>query len=463
MQAHWHLMFTANGIICDMLTHQPRRQGMQDADDEGIPNPSIERAVGHSLASSGGETGNQHSAKSYMTNPPVNMTVSRAGGDHASPESHVTGWVVEEIDDALLDLAMPALNPMVNQVTAKYNACRTQKQRDRKRLNMALGSITALRSNVWRALCMVAARPLNMKTRRLETDALPLYETFRSSGVKLLQLPVFDSDKFVLLVATVRLSQNLLDSDQVDLSVPAKNAIDRAVKERVTEPLKLLILLNRRQGFQIESLKESVQVLSNARGSAVAPAASSSPSDVANIRATTFAQAFGDVQLPANAKDDVLSDGKTTRKRKRPITLDERVVVAKLRDPVKYAELVAPGPDQNLTLKEYWNEYYHGTAEKTAYRVLEERTNKRWRQDLPHSNAFRQWWAKRSPIYNLIHYYIDNQGLTEELALAKANSTFKSVPVSTKSKWRRCLADVRRAFLKELDRIPAPKELRKYR
>ena len=114
-----------------------------------------------------------------------------------------------------------------------------------------------------------------------------------------------------------------------------------------------------------------------------------------------------------------------------------------------------------MTLEDYWNQYYHGTPDSPSLLFQETETKKGWRQDVRGASAFRQYWSKRSPIYNLMHYYMNNKEISEDDALKEANVIFSSVPVSQRTK-KRCLRNVKLAFQLELDRIPVPLEDRKY-
>jgi hypothetical protein len=127
-------------------------------------------------------------------------------------------------------------------------------------------------------------------------------------------------------------------------------------------------------------------------------------------------------EMPIPAAQDQCN----ARKRKRSVSKCDRARLAQEQGEtgpaIQYAAILS-APDNNQTLRDYWNQYKYGTESIPSLQWLEENTNKKWRRDIKligqekKACASRVWWNIRVPIYNLMHYYLDILCLTEEAAL----------------------------------------------
>jgi hypothetical protein len=428
MQHHWAIFFESNGVLCDSVCHQPRREEQQNADEAGLPLSSLERHVGYASARGGGSgpVANRSQVQSYLTNPPVDATTFSAGSDYRFPKCHVAGWVIEEKNDSLIDAFIPMLNPARTQEWSKYNACTKYEQLEQGRLFQSTGCIDAIRDMVWKALCMLAARPLDFKSGKLEKDSPPLLRQFQDDPRMLLfRHHAFESAEFITLMSQVKEQQNELDEYKLSISPRDRNAIENWLSDFVVNDLQALFLLYR----GLRNSSPSTQQQQNDPGSLM----------LVDTPAPSFTSVF---ETPVPATQDQCKNG-DIRQRKRSVSKGDRARLAHEQGvtgpAIQYAAILA-APDNNQTLRDYWNQYRYGTSGAPSLQWLEESTRKKWRQDIKlvggekKACASRVWWNVRVPIYNLMHYYLDTLCLTEEAALQEAETVFNTVSVSRKTK-----------------------------
>jgi len=74
------------------------------------------------------------------------------------------------VPDALLQLAIPALLPMLNAVEASFEECSSFKERKEKRMYMARGSIHTIMQNLSQAFRMLASRPVDPFNGKLKNN-----------------------------------------------------------------------------------------------------------------------------------------------------------------------------------------------------------------------------------------------------------------------------------------------------
>lgn len=437
MQHQWSSFFESNGVLCDSVCHQPRREEQQNADEAGLPLSSLERHVGYASAKGGnGPVANRSQTQSYITNPPIDATAFSAGSDHRSPRCHVAGWVVEEKNDSLIDAFIPMINITRNQEWAKYHECTKYEQLVKGRLFQSTGCIDAIRDMVWKALCMLASRPHNFKTGKLEKESPIILVLFQEDPrMMLFRHPAFMSSEFLTLTAKVKEQQDQLDEIKLTISPHDQKEIENWLCGFVVEPLQALFSLYQGMDHEIKQLKNSSHLSEPANLPAVVTQLGT------NSAAPSFTSVF---EVPSPAIQDHCVNG-NIRRRKRSVTKQDRARLAHehgMYGPaIQYASILA-APDHNTSLRDYWNQYKHGSERDPPLEWLETSTQKKWRQDIKligvekKACASRVWWNIRIPIYNLMLFYIDTLGMSEEVAVQEAEQVFSSIPISRKTKKR---------------------------
>jgi hypothetical protein len=198
----WKNFHDAAGVVTSKVTHQWRRQGQQEMDDDQVSPEHIARMAGYTLDSSSRLSAKQQEC--YITNPSAVGTVSRANGDSRNPAAHYLRWHLVDVVNELISTDCPDLLPMKEAVDAAYDACSTHAQRVTKRLCMARGSIHSIDFNIRMAFRMLASRPLDPTTGLLDRSAKPLYQQFLEGGriedTVLFRKASFQSPLFMKLV-----------------------------------------------------------------------------------------------------------------------------------------------------------------------------------------------------------------------------------------------------------------------
>jgi hypothetical protein len=144
MNDQWKAFYASQNIFSDKVTHQGRRQVQQELCDDGIQQEKIRRFC-HYADGGGGKGGNKKQVKHYLTNPPVDATVSRSGGDRRHTKQHdppynKCGRVSGELD-AVMEKGAPYVGTEHDKVKREEDLTPSYKKREEKRLIMARGSI----------------------------------------------------------------------------------------------------------------------------------------------------------------------------------------------------------------------------------------------------------------------------------------------------------------------------------
>ena len=105
---------------------------------------------------------------------------------------------------------------------------------------------------------------------------------------------------------------------------------------------------------------------------------------------------------------------------------------------------------ENVTLKDFWEEFSKGRNNRTPLRSLEDK-GMDWRRDVAGKSRNKKAWCHRVPIYNLVIHYMEVENLDEETALNKTQVLFDTVTKSKNGKAKLC--QLGKIFNKELRRI----------
>jgi hypothetical protein len=151
-------------------------------------------------------------------------------------------------NDSLIDAFIPVLNATRNREWSKYNACTRYEQLELNQLFQSTGCIDAIRDMVWKALCMLAAWPLDFKNGQLEKgDAPILLRQFQEDlRMLLFRHHAFESAEFYDLMHRVKEQQDELD-EKIKLSISPRdqNAVENWLNGYVVKDLEALFLLYR--------------------------------------------------------------------------------------------------------------------------------------------------------------------------------------------------------------------------
>jgi hypothetical protein len=144
-------------------THQGKVQGILEMKDAGIPTDDISRFVGQQ-ATSTVET--EALANNYLTSPPVNCVVQRAGGRPMRSRDHWPAYTTVEVPDDLLrhDPRLGALLDQRDRIHADHGKHYTRKARKERQLYSAKGTVDAVIYEIKRVFQVLAARPVDPKT-----------------------------------------------------------------------------------------------------------------------------------------------------------------------------------------------------------------------------------------------------------------------------------------------------------
>jgi hypothetical protein len=442
----------AHGVVADKKTHQGRRQAQQEMISSGVCPESVTRMCGYSTTASKPQTESTSKTQnlSYLTNPPVDAVVQRAGSDPKYPRCHLPLWSTPSVSQELLDIAAAYLSPQRKIVDERIDQLRTAASTAAKpksthaalksnQMITANGTLSAFEHDVCLALLQAAARPLD-EQNRLVPDSEPLYKTWGQFPL-FRKHPVFQSAPFLELVEKVKEAQESDHGDEAGeagFEVPASGgAWERAIASLVTQPISQLSRQQQLQGAQIGRLETNQNLffaemrrLWQTRGSETGTVTGTvveelhNPEPAAQARLSQGSSNHESIQ---NAEEQDLCRNGNARKKRRAL---KRADVATEQQSLMRSD--------NITIEDFWNEWYHGSADKEPLYKKEE-LGPEWRTNPKPSDpnekprhSLSTYFNYRCPMFNLIWHYWKNEGpdVTEQQAIAKAKLIFQQAPVS---------------------------------
>jgi hypothetical protein len=224
-------------------------------------------------------------------------------------------------------------------------------------------------------------------------------------------------------------------SNHIEMSETARNEVERVIKNEVATPLvsvntgvQAILARQDRQDATIKQMADGINKLAQSQfllmnlvragsGIIAAPTTNTPPIQLAALRNDQESR-----PPPAPISLGFKADGCTPRKRKRSVPRH-----------VHYGDGRVLMSTENKTIEDFWYEFANGRNGNPALRDLEQ-VSMDWRRDPPNSSQFKTFWGYRSPIYNLITYYMENENLDEVEALNKVRPVFESVPKSRNGK-----------------------------
>jgi hypothetical protein len=457
-QSTWSTMYKACKIVCDKVTHQPRKQVQQELDFKLCPQEYITRFAGYSE----GGAGNKNQNDSYLTNEHTGVMSSVAGSPygHKRPETHAPGYYLAYIEDLILPLMENSgLGGFVTQredVHYEYDNCGSRKKMAEKGLFMAKGAVSYFYEAVKRAFLVAAARPMHADSGRLNRESPRIYELFKNgTGPCVYNNPVFACAEFMTLVDRVTVVQERADDNIIEISIEAENALTLAVKDNVVGPVQdlaaqVLCMNSRFDRLHDDNLHLTAEVkrlrtvlVRNNLGhvafsedgisGSVTPFVSPTNS-VETRRLTNFSTAFMDNGMDDDmddAMDDGMDDGVTDprllaeaaslvfrlasaddtlangdpRQRKRKVDQETLAI---------YQRTLGIAQSRNLStadfrsLDDIWQEYTVGDGpDRLPLRDLESKYEVAWRRDVPGTSTSKGvQWCNRTAVYALVEFYM---------------------------------------------------------
>jgi hypothetical protein len=163
----WSAFFEDAHVHVNKLTHIWRGQGERELDEQLVPMSNIARMTGHASASNNdskqqmGATTSQ--VMSYITSPPMDAVVGRAGGDPRVPRSHCPARSTVEVSDILLSSIPQVEKLIINlaEVTSKRRQCTSYKEVKAGRLVTACGTLNGILNNIKDTILGLASHPVD--------------------------------------------------------------------------------------------------------------------------------------------------------------------------------------------------------------------------------------------------------------------------------------------------------------
>jgi hypothetical protein len=209
----WLSFFADAKVYVGKLTHIWRGQGQQELDELGVKTTTISRMTGHSK-----ETGNKSDgpiksqAMSYITNPPTDGVVSRAGGNWKQPGAHYPPRETVIVSSNML-LQIPQVAHLIDNYTgvqASRANCRSFKEIQEKRLVTACGSLGAILNNIESVFKCLVSRPVDPRTMCIDTASHNLFMLLKNTTTlhEILSHDVFAGAEFISLCEDVKAAED---------------------------------------------------------------------------------------------------------------------------------------------------------------------------------------------------------------------------------------------------------------
>jgi hypothetical protein len=181
LSATWRVLFVQAGVISDCLTHQMRRQKQQELSQLGCASESIARHA-HYNEAKGAFSGKQQVY--YMTTPAEDAVVGVAGGDPKNPRGFCPAYSKLEAPQitAVVNMLIPDLPLQEGMVAEAVKACPSFEAQEDQRLFQATGGLKAIRCQCEMTIRMLASRPLNVATGKLDRASKPIYQLLMEGG-----------------------------------------------------------------------------------------------------------------------------------------------------------------------------------------------------------------------------------------------------------------------------------------
>jgi hypothetical protein len=398
--------------------------------------------TGHAVESSKKKEGpTKAQSQSYITNPPTDAVVGRAGGNWRNPREHCPPREMVVVSDDLMNI-IPQVNELMKnyqQVLTLRAACKTHKEIREKRLITACGTLGAVLNDIRCFFKVLASRPVDPRSHLFDAQSPIILELLKESVAlrDVLNHPVFDSPQFMELCTMVKHSEN-------------RSVLEISEREQVNEQYRHLAtglnLVLARTDVLLSRSDDRARMRSN-----TSPMAMNDSSDEQNQE-----EAF--IDLPPSPIEDTLAGSLQQRKRRRAIEQD--IVLASEVRTSNTPRPILSGVDNNhKTYRSFIEDYIY------KWRPNEVNYGQEWRVDKPvtvrlvdgttavkKSNTRAAWYNVRRPMYEFFEVAYE-EGLTKALTIddiiEQGEEIYRSAIVSGKQERPR-LQDVKRQFIAAL-------------
>ena len=381
MGEQYTALYDALKVHVPKKTHQGRVQFQQHCDRKDVPLCDIGRAADYSDGTS--KHINRKQITSYLTNPPNRTLIAAHDGDPKFPLTFYVPWKEAVVSDSLVFMLFPHVESEMKKVAAAIDECKGNKTLMKERcLYEARGSLQSDKLLLTRFLQFAAARPLD-EHNRLLTNEPPIFIKF--SRCPLFHHPVFKTDEFLNLVRNVEYHQMLHHNQYLPMSGGVADKVQSMVLSSIAPffvgmSSKCDALYSKLD--QLNAMVDKLVKNSNVR-----------PNNI-----TSSSQCIEDGQSSTQHTDNV-ADGTGPRKKARL-------------EPKNTSAFESIMSYENITLSDFWDEYYRGRNGKPSLLSLE-KEGMCWRRDEPGKTVNKKAWCQRVPIYNLMHHYMDVLHMSE--------------------------------------------------
>jgi hypothetical protein len=436
-QLLWLAFFSNAHVHVAKLTHIWRGQGEQELDEDGVPISSISRMTGHALDNgkkTDGPTKSQ--SQSYITNPPTDAVVGHAGGNWRNPREHCPPREMVAVSDDLMRSLPQVAMLMENYELAitERRKCKTHKEIQEKRLYTTCGTLGSILNDIRSVFRCLASRPVNPKSRLLESASGTLFDLLKDSVTlrDVLSHEVFKSPLFKDLCDQVKAAEDrnttrILQAHQTS----EENRYLAQGLNQVLARTEMLVAWSEDHGRRNFSMTSTTHLNTDEQ-----------PTD-GNV-----------IDLPLPANEDTLADSDQQRKRRRAI--DQGVAIASEPRVSNVPRPILSGVDNNhKTYRAFICDYID------EWRPLEMLYGNEWQIDKPlivrqpdgttkmrKQNTRAAWYNVRRPMYEYFEFTVAS-GATIEEAIEHGELIYKSARLSDKQE-RPALKDVKKKFIAEL-------------
>lgn len=412
----WLAYFKDAQILTDKLTHIWRGQGQRELDEMGVSPPNISRMTGHG-SNGDGRNGPTHAQqKSYLNIPPPDSIVGLAGGDPHNPKSHCPAYMTGSFQGILEQIPeVKQVMELAEELRRQKDNCKNRKEMKEKRLSTLSGVVGAILHSIECFIRGVASRPVDPKTRIVQTDQPSIRRLFRYSTtlVEVLSLPVFSSPEFL------DLERRIHDAEDRHLGLANDEAEQSRMESRQVAFQQMVVSSLQGLQAQVALLRQTQQgpSVDIPPGFVRAAAYEEHQGQESEGVSSTAPQAQTLLQLPEPVANDSLEKTGGERKRRRALKQRDTFVVELQQGgctQLAHRQILSDKDNHCVSYTDHLHVYLSnwreserkfGSSWRTdrsidAREAGEEGTTKRARQ-----NSRSTYWSTRKPMFVFFEHY----------------------------------------------------------
>ena len=463
-RSNWQNAFLDAGVKVKKIITQWRLQAYMEMDMAGLSDSQMARMAGHRSA---GKDQTAAQAQNYQTNVTVHGVAQRCGVTNPRhPErlqvSRYEAWTVaSEFAHYLCRDNLAKWSLAMDQL---HSACRSHKERVRKRLITGKHCVDCMIFEVTAFCLMIASRPVMPVTFELCIEEPCYFERHKLSPTlrDVLSLPEFQTQKWQDVLAAVRAAEDTANTCNIDplIQKPVKNCLDvmennivTHVKHAATMQVNASQQMALQVGVAVREIQDLRDALANANVVASMPGACRSgfradpPLAPKLPPATTSA-----IVVP------VVRSCPSAERKKRPAVTQEQVQQADIRTAGGYRPVLLHRDSEHTDFMGWWNFW------KWIQKTDAEQGSTQWRSDAQiavrdettqeltvetnHNNT--QWLSKRRCIWEVPQYLIEHREFSEEEAIEVGKQLYAEAKGDTNKPSLKKLKSVFSAKAKEL-------------